>query len=321
MKEVMEKLLHVEVKEREIPALENLPLFLRNGYEIKCFSVADMEILFINPRDQITVTSLYKHWKRFEAFTGVPCVVYGNEYTRYGRERMIELGIPFYFGKDNLYLPFLGIVFGNKRIASLPEIEKFAPVTQKMLLIALYENWRKVSTRQISERLRISRATAARCLIELQALGLPLVNTDGKSKYYQYEGSAENLYRICREYFDSPVAKSIALAEIPEGFFCRGGLTAIAEYSMLADNAFPTFAVTKEEYRELEIERCKLQPNTEVPVCMMQVLRYKIENKGFIDPISATLCITGLEQEDPRIKSAVEEILEDILNGKGTGSI
>lgn len=321
MREVIQNLLHVEVKEKDIPHFEQLPLFLKNGYETKLFSIGDIEVLFIRPKEQGTITALKKHWKQFEVLTGLPCVVYGNEYTRYGRERMIELEIPFYFGKDNLYLPFWGIAFGKKRMVHLPEIKKFSPVTQKMLLTALYENWKMISTRKISEEMRISRATAARCLNELQALDLPLVKTDGKTKYYQYTGNAEDLYKMCQEYFDSPIAKSYAMAEIPQGLSCYGGLTAIAQYSMLADNDYPTFAVTREAYRELKASECKLQPITERPVCLVQVLRYKIEKEGFIDPISATLCVPNEEKDDPRMMTAIKEILEGVFHGKGNRSI
>lgn len=321
MREILESMLHVAVKEKEVPSLEQLPLFLKNGYEIKFFSVGEVEVFFIKPKEQITVTALYKHWKRFEALTERFCVIYGNEFTRYRRERMIELGIPFYFGRDNLYLPFLGIALGKKRNRDLPEIEKFAPVTQKMLLLALYENWRRITTREISEKMGISRATAARCLTELQALNLPLTGIQGTTKYYQYEGSAENLYGMCKAYFDNPIAKSYALAEIPKGPSCYGGLTAIEGYSMLADNDYPTFAVTREEYRKFGLNQYKTQPKTERPICAVQVLRYKIEQKGLIDPISAVLCVPTEEKEDPRIAGAIEKVLEDVFHGEGPGTV
>lgn len=312
MKEILEYLLHVAVMEKEDLALEQLPLFLKNGYDTTLLSVGNMDVLFIKPKEEIKVAALYKQWQRFEALTGFPCVVYGNEYTRYGRERMIELGIPFFFGKDNLYMPFLGMVFGRKKAVCLPKIERFSPVTQKMLLMALYENWRKVSTKKISEEMGISRATAARCLTELQALNLPLTEMKGKTKYFQYAGNAKDLYEMCRTYFDSPIAKSYALAEIPEGLSCYGGLTAIARYSMLADNVYPTFAVTREEYRQLDIQRYLIQPRTEIPACIVQVLRYKIEKSGVVDPISAVLCVPEEEKEEPRVESVIEEILEDV---------
>lgn len=315
MKEELAKLLHTTVEEKEFSLLKKLPLFLKNGYEIKAMLIEGTEILFIKPKEQITVTALHKQWKRFELLTDLPCVVYGNEYSRYGRERMIELGIPFYFGKDNIYIPFLGIIFRKKRTIQLPEISKFSPTTQKMLLTALYENWQAVSTREISEKLKISRATAARCLAELQALNLPLVELQGKTKYFVYNGSSKILYNMCKEFFNIPISKIYTLAEIPDGLNCYGGFTAIARYSMLADNAYPTFAVTADEDRILGIGKYNKQSPTENPVCKVHVLRYKIEIDSFIDPISATLCVPAGEKEDPRIADAIDKLLEEVFHG------
>lgn len=133
------------------------------------------------------------------------------------------------------------------------------------------------------------------------------------SKYYHNAEDARNLYERCKRYFDSPIVKCVPLAELPEGLSCYGGLSAIARYSMLADNDFPTFAVTREEFRKLGIQQYKIQPRTETPVCLVHVLRYKLENAGAIDPISATLCIPKEEQEEPRMGNAMKEILEDVF--------
>ena len=314
MKEILQNLLHIAVEEKDIPVFWQLPLYLKNGYETELLSIGDIEVLFMKPKEQITVTSLYKHWKRFETLTGFPCVVYGDEYTRYTRERMIELGIPFFFGKDNLYLPFLGVVLRKKQ-RFLPEIEKFAPITQKMLLLALYEKWQTCSTQKISEKMKVSRATAARCLTELQALNLPLVEMKGKTKYFYYEGNTEELYKMCSDYFQSPIAKIYALTEIPKGISCNGGLTAIARYSLLEDNEYPTFAVTREEFRDLRIGEYQTQPRTERPGCLVQVLRYKIEYSKMIDPVSAILCVPETEKGEARMMGAIEGILEDVFNG------
>ncbi len=66
------------------------------------------------------------------------------------------------FGKDNMYLPFLGIVFGKKKLINLPQAEAFSPLIQKMILLAIYEKWNRLSTKEIFEKMEISRITAAR---------------------------------------------------------------------------------------------------------------------------------------------------------------
>lgn len=60
----------------------------------------------------------------------------------------------------------------HKRNTTLPDVEKFSPATQKMVLMAFYERWNMLSTKEISNRLQFSRMSAGRCLIELQSLVL-----------------------------------------------------------------------------------------------------------------------------------------------------
>lgn len=314
MKEILSALLHVPVVEKKFENENQLPLYLTSGYEIKMFSLLDMDVLFVTPRQQLTFASLKKQWGKFVSAAGVQCVICGNEYTRYGRERMIELGIPFFFGKDNMYLPFLGIAFGKKKLRRLPEAEMFSPLTQKMILLAIYEKWSKLSTKEISEKMGVSRITAARILTQLQALGLPFVVLEGKTKYFCYQESRRELYQMCRKYFRNPVVKELLLAEIPEDVYRISGYSAIAECSILADNAYPTYGITRLEFQKLRIEEYPIQPSVDTPVCAVQVLNYVIEYGGHVDPISAYLSLPENEKKEPRTEGALGEILKEVLH-------
>lgn len=141
MQKILEDLLHVKVEEIAFDYKKKLPLFLQGGYEIRIFNIAGENVLFVRPKEQITFPTLKKHWKQFQELLGLQCVIYNDSYTRYGKERMIELGIPFVFGKDNIYLPTLGVILRKAREAKLPEVENFFPFTQKLVLTAIYHNW------------------------------------------------------------------------------------------------------------------------------------------------------------------------------------
>ena len=314
MRNVLSCLLHVPVVEKKYENENQLPLYLASGYEIRMFSLLDIDVLFVTPRQQLTFVELKKQWEKFVSVTGLHCVICGDEYTRYGRERMIELGIPFFFGKDNMYLPFLGITFGKKKVVQLPEAEMFSPLTQKMILLAIYEKWGKTSTKEISEKMGVSRITAARILTQLQALGLPLVVLEGKTKYFRCLGSRKELYQMCRKYFINPMVKKLFLAELPANVCRLSGYSAIAECSMLADNVYPTYGVTRLEFKKLRIEEYPTQPSTDIPVCAVQVLNYVIEYDGHIDPVSAYLTLPESEKNEPRTESALDEILAEVLD-------
>jgi len=316
MEKFLSELLHTTVAAKEYSEFRKLPLFLQAGYERKLFSIADTDILFIKPKEQLKFNILKKQWKKFEELTELPCVIYDDEYTRYGKERMVELGIPFVFGKDNIYMPFLGVVLLKKRSPQLPDIEKFSPMTQKLVVKALYDEWREISSKEISEYMGVSRMTVTRCLVELQALGLPLVQLRGNTKYFVFDGSKEKLYHLCSGYFDNPIGKVYYLGHKPKGVDCLGGFSAISQYSMLADNEYKTYALSREEAKVMRLNNCKNLPKTEEPECIIHVLRYKIVYGKAIDPISAILCIPEEEKDEPRVEQTAQQILEDVFNGR-----
>lgn len=315
MQKTIENLLHVPVTEKTFDAQKKLPLNLQGMYEIKLYNIADEDILFVRPKEQITFPNLKKNWKRFQDILGLPCVIFDNNYSRYGKERMIELGIPFFFGQD-IYMPMLGVILRKAKTIELPEIETFSPFTQKLVLMAIYQNWKEKTCRQISEEMKVARVTVNRALVELQALELPMSIMQGKTRSFKNDYTSKELYEMCRPFMINPVAKTYRLGKIPDGVTEKSGISALATYSMLGDNAYETFGIDREEARNIRIDDYKKLPRTEVPGCMVQVLRYKISLNGVVDPISAILSLIEKEKSDPRVEGAIEDTLEEIWNGK-----
>lgn len=316
MRKLLEKLLHIPINEKEFKDTKKLPLFLQGGYEIKIYNIAGEDILFICPKEQNSFATLKNHWKKFQDLLGMQCVIYGDKYSRYGKEKMIELGIPFIFDKDNVYLPTLGVIFRKVREAELPEVERFSPFTQKLVLTAIYNNWKEKTSKEICEEMGVSRITVNRALVELQALELPFTLMNGKNRYFKNELTSKETYELIEQYMINPVAKTYRLGMIPSGISDKGGMSALSEYSIISDNSFMTFALDREEARQLQLDKCKKLPKEEIPECIIQVLRYKIVIDHSIDPISAILCLTDKEKNDPRVEGAIDEALEEIWNGK-----
>lgn len=313
MKSYPSPVLHMKVTEERWTPPKGLPLFVRKEYEIRHFILNDIPVLFIRPLDKITVSALAKQRSTIETATGLRCVLFDEGLSRYRRDRLIELGIPFYFGSGSIYLPFMGISLGKEKTAVLPDINVFTPVTQKMVLTSIYGKWERLSTAEVADAMKFSRPTAARCLLELQALELPLVKMDGKTKYFSNKMTVRETYSVCERYFQSPVAREIFLESVPKDVHCYGGISTVAAYSMLADNEYPTYAVTKREWQNMEAK--PVDPLNDKIACAVHVVRYLIESGGHIDPISAVLSVPDIDRGDPRISHAIVEVVEDVLNG------
>lgn len=318
MEEFLKKLLHVSVKEQVFDKSGKLPLLITGLYEIRSFQVEEKLVYLVHPKEHVSLPQLKKHFSKLTTLLDGDCILYDDGYTRYGISRLIEIGVPFIFGDNNIYLPNLGIQIHNQPKAKLPDVEQFSPFTQKLILMALYNDWKYISGKEIAERLDVTRMTVNRALLELEALELPLVTMDCKTKYFKSNLSREELYKRCEEFLINPVKKTVRINCIPSNVMLLSGVSALAEYTLLGEDPYPTFAVDQKQYRELQIKQEDMTPKGENPACMIQIHRYLIAYGDTVDPVSAMLSVPVNELKDVRIEQAIEEIEEGVFDGKWT---
>lgn len=318
MEEFLQKLFHVPVKEQIFDNEDKLPLILTGLYEIRTFIIGQKLVHLIHPKEHVALPNLKKHFSKLTMLLEGDCILYDDGYTRYGISKLTELGIPFIFGDNNIYLPNLGIQIHEKTKTKLPDVERFSHFTQKMILMALYQGWTDISGKDIAEALGVSRMTVNRTLLELEALALPLTSMVGKTKYFKNDFSREELYSMCEKFFVNPVKKTIRMKQIPNGLKIKSGISALAKYTLLGEDAYPTFAVVHNQFHELDLDQDDFLSREEIPACVIQIHRYLIPRDGVIDPISAMLSIPKDELDDARVEQAIAEIKEGVFNGLWT---
>ena len=92
----------------------------------------------------------------------------------------------------------------------------------------------------------------------------------------------------------------------------KAGITALCEYSLLSDNDYPTYAITKKEISETGIKKMKRVRRGEEIGCVVLELGYFInfDNKKIEDPLSVVLSLSDEEKQDERVCISVDEMLE-----------
>ena len=112
-----------------------------------------------------------------------------------------------------------------------------------------------------------------------------------------------------------PIINSYALRQDLKGDHALSGISALSGYSMLADDPFPTYALTKKGIGSININRAALVPPGEIPGCIVQKVGYWIESGDGtkIDPLSTALSISEEDKKDPRVEKAIEEMLEEYV--------
>ena len=95
----------------------------------------------------------------------------------------------------------------------------------------------------------------------------------------------------------------------------KAGISALCEYSLLSDNKYPTYAVTKKEITEAGIKKMEQVYPGEKIGCVILELGYFIDfkNKSSEDPLSVALSLTEEENNDERVNISTEKMLEEYV--------
>lgn len=315
MKEFLEKALqqNVTIKENK-KIFEKLPLAYRGRYDI--FIVETNGVLWtaIHPKKETGLVMLRKDRAKVENIAGLNCAIFLDRATCYIKEKLMEEGIPFVIDGKQLFLPFIGYLLTNGNERELTPVHLISFLTQKMLLLAIYERWNNVKVSEAAERVRVSRMSASRCFDELEYLNIDVLSMKGKSRVITVPEDLRMFWNQNVGALRNPVIRRFVLSE-DIGLEKKAGISALCAYSLLSDNEYPTYAVTKKELKDSGVKTARQVRMLEEIGCVVLELGYFIEvdGNGMQDPLSVMLSMTKEEKEDERINISINEMLEEYV--------
>ncbi|MCI7098473.1 MAG: hypothetical protein MR966_06115 [Lachnospiraceae bacterium] len=315
MKEFLEKALRQNVTiEEDREVYEKLPLVYRGRYDI--FKVETNSLLWIaiRPKSETGLVMLRKDRARVEKAAGLNCALFLDRATFYIKEKLMEEGIPFAIEGRQVYLPFIGYLLSNANDRELAPVHLISFLTQKLLFVAIYERWNEVKVSDAAERLGVSRMSVSRCFDELEYLNIDVLSMKGKSRVISISGDLKQFWNQNAEMLRNPVIRRYVLSE-DIGLGKKAGISALCEYSLLSDNNYPTYAVTKKEIKDSGVKMARQAGTSEEIGCVVLELGYFIDldGKGMQDPLSVALSMTEEEREDARVVISINEMLEEYV--------
>lgn len=312
MKDYLERILHQDVDIVPYRDRWKLPLVIRDSYDLKQMTINGREALAAAPVEKIPLTILRKHQHQMEVYTGLPCVLFVKNLNYYSRDAMVKEGIPFVWEGHQIYLPFIGILLDDHPMRTIVNCSRISFLTQKMLIMALYRQWQRVTVSKAAELLDVSKMSATRCFDEMEAINLPYLTMQNRARSFTADRNKKAMWETLYPSLRTPVIESYALKEKPDRRLPLAGTSALASYSMLGEGEYPILAITKREFHSLNLSTNKLVPAGEFPKCVVQKTGYWIpfaEGKA-IDPLSTVLSLDEDERADPRVSMAIDEMLE-----------
>ena len=315
MKEFLENSLQQNVIMTENKEVyKKLPLAYRGRYNIFTVEMNGVLWMAIHPKEDVGLVMLRRDRAGVEKMTGLNCAIFLDRTTFYIKEKLMEEGIPFVIDGKQVFLPFIGYLLSKENERELPPVHLISFLTQKMLLIAIYERWNEVRVSGAAKRLEVSTKSASRCFDELEYLNVNVLGMKGKSRVINIPDDREQLWQQIESVLRNPVIRRFILRKDMK-LEKKAGISALCEYSLLSDNAYPTYAVTKKELKASGVKEEKQASELEEIGCVVLEVGYFTDflGKGLQDPLSVVLSLTEEEQEEERVDISINEMLEEYV--------
>ena len=315
MKDFLEKTLRQSVFIKQTEYLnDRLPLAFQGRYSFYKVETNGLLWIAIKPTNKVSLVMIRKDRAKIEKVSGLNCAIFLDSTTFYIKEKFIEEGVPFVLEGKQVYLPFIGMLLSNGNKRDIAPVHLISYLTQKLILVAIYEKWKNVTVSEAAIKLGVTKMSVSRCFDEMEYLSVDILGMKGKSRVIKVPMDIKKLWNDIQDVLRNPV---IARYELTENILLgkKAGISALCEYSLLSDNDYPTYAVTKKEIAEVGIKKMKQAQLGAKIGCVVLELGYFIdfENKGLEDPFSVVLSLMEEEKQDERINISVKEMLEEYV--------
>jgi len=169
---------------------------------------------------------------------------------------------------------------------------------------------------ELSDLFSFDKMTVFNAISELQELKLCETGLMGRNKNFHFIVQGKALWEKALPYLKNPIWHShqVKLARVPDKMFFKSGMTALAHYSMIADNNYETYAVSQKTWKNVTANWALTEiPNPEEDSLSIEVWRGNpaiLAENGIIDRLSAYLIFK--EDADERVHASIDKILEDV---------
>lgn len=311
MKDYLEKVLRQKIIINNNQKIySDLPLKYKEQYQIYDVSTNGLKWIAIKPNINIGLINLRKDREKIENEINLNCAIFLDSSTFYIREKMIDEGIPFVIKDKDVYLPFIGVLLSNSNKRSVKPVHLISFLTQKLILIAMYEKWSKVNASEASKRLNVTRMSISRCFDEIEYLNIDIIKVISKTRYITINKDILVLWEEIKPLLRNPVIKTYELVDDVK-LKNKAGISALSEYTLYSDNIFPTYFLEKKDISK--IKRSKLATiNDKVGSIVLEV-GYSIclDKNKIQDPFSVFLTLQDQEEKDVRLSISIDEMLKE----------
>jgi hypothetical protein len=306
---------------------DSLPIFIGQSYDVKRMTFLGRMVTLFFPKAELrkpTPTEIQAHIKSIRKMCSDDFAFVFSTLAPYEKSRFIQERVPFIVPRRQTYLPQY-VIDLRERANSAKNRQVFEEEPQplsgpaQVLLLFNLEYPDQVgewSLRQWSKTLGYSTMTATRICDELARCGLCRTETNGKKVRLQFDGDRHELWKRALPCLQSPVKRTVyvARAELRQLDWSYAGLTALSQYTLIADGKNPVYAMSASEYRRAEMSHLIVEQDyCEKDSLVIEQWRYRpkvLTHDQTVDRLSLYLSLQ--DERDERIEAALNELLEGV---------
>ncbi len=298
---------------------KRLPFFLRNLYiffEIQLLEASCLLMVDRNEQEQ-SPAILRKHMDQVQAKWDGEVLYVRSRVTAYNRKRLIENKLPFVVPGNQMYLPMFGIDLREHFRKLRIKTRKFSPSTQALIIYMLLHGTpeRIYTPAEMAGCLGYSAMTMTRAFDELESAELGAIFLKGRERCVRFAESSKDIWTKAQPFMRSPVKKHHFIKGLNSGLpGPRAGLTALADYSMLAEPVNPIIALSGKDWKSLKqrhgvIEFLFLEPGV-IEIEVWGYMPKLFARSNVVDRLSLYLSLK--ESQDERVEAALEEMMKGV---------
>jgi len=311
--------LDIAVKPAPWKGADRLPFFLRNLYRYFACSLLDVRCLLMAAREhhEQTPAVVRKHIEQVRVHWDGEVIYLHPMVSAFNRKRLIAHKVPFVVPGNQLYLPTLSIDMREHFRKVREDSHMLSPSTQTVVLHALFNpDGQPLTPSAMADRLGYAPMTLGRAFDELEATGLAEVALQGRERVLRFKANKKHLWTNAQEFMRTPVIKRTHLHHFlppTQGF--AAGLTALAQYTMIAPPVVPVYAISAADFKAMKQRNDSAQSIDPMDSERLEVEIWSYPPRLFADADVVdrlSLYLSLRDNKDERIESAMAEMIEAI---------
>ena len=321
--------IELEIQPLDNSILNNLPMYLREGYRWHKAILAGRTCILAELKDanDFGVAQIEKHFEQAKTTFNLPIIAVFGKMEAYNRKRLIERRVAFILPDKQLYMPEFFIDLKEYGKAVKKETKTLTPTAQQLFLLHILDrNQNKLleqkTFKELAVLLKTNPMAITRAAENLKQHELIDVIGD-KEKFIRFNLDRHQLWHetLNRNLLINPVIKQVYVDEKPSGYFMlHSNASALPEYSEMNPSRQEFYAIDKNDFYELQRKNGLVNTNNHEGRYCLEVWKYNPElltemalpDSSVVDPLSLYLSLK--DNHDERIEMALEQIIDKEIN-------